>query len=90
MACSWIFFLNPFSHSLSFDWEVYSFQMGFPGSSAVKESAYNTGDLGLIPGLGRSPGEGKGNPLQYSGLENSGSQRVRCDFHFSLFSNNYI
>ena len=37
----------------------------------VKASAYNAGDLGLIPGLGRSPGEGNGNPLQYSCLENS-------------------
>ena len=37
----------------------------------VKESSHNAGDLGLIPGLGRSPGEGKGYPLQYSGLENS-------------------
>ena len=44
---------------------------GFPCGSAGKESACNAGDLGLIPGLGRSPGEGKGNPLQYSGLENS-------------------
>ena len=41
-----------------------------PGSSAGKESAGNAGDLGLISGLGRSPGEGKGYPLQYSGLEN--------------------
>ena len=40
-------------------------------SSAGKESACNVGDLGLITGLGRSPGEGIGNPLQYSGLENS-------------------
>ena len=45
--------------------------MGFPGGSAGKESACNTGDLGLIPGLGRTPGEGKGYPLQCSGLENS-------------------
>ena len=51
-------------------------------SQLVKESACNTGDLGSIPGLGRSPGEGTGHPLQYSGLENSmdcivmGSQRV--------------
>ena len=44
---------------------------GFPGGSDGKESACNVGDLGLIPGLGRSPGEGKGYPLQYSGLENS-------------------
>ena len=40
------------------------------GGSDGKESTCNTGDLGLIPGLGRSPGEGKGYPLQYSGLEN--------------------
>ena len=45
--------------------------MDFPCSSAGKESACNAGDLGSIPGFGRSPGEGKGYPLQYSGLENS-------------------
>ena len=45
--------------------------LGFPGGSAGKESACIVRDLGLIPGLGRSPGEGKGYPLQYSGLENS-------------------
>ena len=45
--------------------------MGFPESSVGKESACNAGDLGCIPGLGRSPGEGKGYPLQYSVLENS-------------------
>ena len=50
---------------------------GFPGGSAGKESPCNVGDQGSIPGLGRSPGEGNGYPLQYSGLENSmGSQRV--------------
>ena len=43
--------------------------MGFPCGSAVKESSGNVGDLGLIPGLGRCPGGGKGYPLQYSGLE---------------------
>ena len=43
---------------------------GFPGGSDSKASACNAGDLGLIPGLGRSPGEGNGNPLQYSCLEN--------------------
>ena len=42
-----------------------------PGGSDGKESAYNAGDLGSTPGLGRSPGEGNGNPLQYSCLENS-------------------
>ena len=45
-------------------------KMGFPGSLDGKESACNAGDLGLIPGLGRSPGEGNGNPFQYSCLEN--------------------
>ena len=64
---------------------------GFPGSSDGNESACNAGDLGLIPGSGRSPEEGNGNPLQYSCLENPhgqrslgglqaiGSQRVRHD-----------
>ena len=42
----------------------------FPGGSDVKASACNVGDLGSIPGSGRSPGEGNGNPLQYSCLEN--------------------
>ena len=50
--------------------------LGFPCGSAGKESACNTGDLGSIPGLGRSPGEGKGYPLQYSGPVSMGSQRV--------------
>ena len=45
--------------------------LGFPCGSAGKESSCNVGGLGLIPGLRRSPGEGKGYPLQYSGLENS-------------------
>ena len=45
--------------------------LGFPGGSAGKESTHNAGDLGSIPGLGRCPGEGKGYPLQHSGLENS-------------------
>ena len=43
----------------------------FPGGSAGKESACSVGDLGLISGLGRSPGEGKVYPVEYSGLENS-------------------
>ena len=52
--------------------------LGFPSGSAGKESACNVGDQGLIPGLGRSPGEGKGYyPLQYSGLENS----INCIVH---------
>ena len=44
--------------------------LGFPGGSEVKASASNAGDSGLIPGLGRSPGEGNGKPLQYPCLEN--------------------
>ena len=64
---------------------------GFPGGSAGKEPACSAGDLSSIPGLGRSPGEGKGYPLQYSGLENSmdwivhevGKSRTRLSgFHF--------
>ena len=50
---------------------VSSAYLGFPDSSGGKESACNAGDLGSVPGLGRSSGEGKGYPLQYSGLENS-------------------
>ena len=45
--------------------------VGFPGGSVVKNLPANTGDMGSTPGSGRSPGEGNGNPLQYSGLENS-------------------
>ena len=45
--------------------------MGYPGDSDSKQSVCNAGDLGSIPGSGRSPGEGNGNPLQYSCLENS-------------------
>ena len=65
--------------------------LGFPGGSTGKESACNAGDLGLIPGLGRSPGGGNGYPLQYSGLEKSmgcivhgvAKNRTRLsDFHF--------
>ena len=49
--------------------------MDFPGGSDGKASAYNAGDLGSIPGSGRSPGEGNGNPLQYSCLEKSHGQK---------------
>ena len=61
-------------------------QVGFPDSSAGKESACNAGDLGSIPGLGRAPGEGKGYPLQYSGLENSmdcTDMTERLSLHFT-------
>ena len=58
--------------------------MNFPGGSYGEESAYNAGDLGLIPGSERSLGEGNGNPLQYSCLENSmdrGSWRATESSH---------
>ena len=73
--------------------------LGFPGGSAGKESTFNAGDLGSIPGLGRSPGEGNGYPLQYSGLENSmdctvhgvatsltGLSDFHCVYDFSSYS----
>ena len=65
---------------------------GFPSGSAGKESTCNVRDMGSIPGLGRSPGEGKGYPLQYSGLDNSmdcivhavaKSRTQLSDFHFT-------
>ena len=56
--------------------------LGFPYGSAGKESSCNVGDLGSIPGLERSPGEGKGYPLQYSGLENS----MDCIVHGAIKS----
>ena len=68
--------------------------MGFPDSSAGKESPCNARDLGWIPGLGRSPGDGKAYPLQYFGLENSmdrivygvAKSRTRLiSFHFHIF-----
>ena len=61
--------------------------MGFPGGSDAKESACNSGDLGSIPGLGRTAGEGNGNPLQYSCLENpmvKESGRLQCRGHKEL------
>ena len=55
--------------------------LGFPGGSDGKESAGNMGDLGLIPGLGRSPGGGYGNPLQYSCLKNRHGQRSLAGYN---------
>ena len=72
---------------------------GFPGDSAGKEFACKVGDLNLIPGLGRSPGEGNGYPLRYSGLENSmdcivhrvtKSRTWLSSFHFHLGSKPFI
>ena len=57
---------------------VHILKKGFPGGSAGKESTCTAGDLGLIPGLGRSPGEGRSYPLQYSGLENSMESPWSC------------
>ena len=61
-----------FQDGTSSDYEqiILSFILTFPGGSDSKASACNAGDPGLIPGWGRSPGEGNGNPLQYSCLEN--------------------
>ena len=72
------FFILVFNHVL----------LGFPCGSAGKEYACNAGDLGWIPVLGRSPGEGKGYPLQYSGLENSmGSQTWRSSWDLRVGHN---
>ena len=79
---TYIQIINPFTTIVLF---------GLPCGSAGKESTCNVGDLGSIPGLGRSPGEGKGYPLQYSGLEKSMDCRVHgvtkswtqlSNFHF--------
>ena len=73
----------------------YPVFLGFLCDSAGKESACNAGDLGSFPGLGRSPGDGNGYPLQYSGLENSKNCIVHeghkestrlSDFHFHFLS----
>ena len=83
---------------MTWDWTVLRLfcilpypKRDFPVSSVSKESACNAGDLGSTPGLGRSPGEGKGYPLQYSGLENSmdcvvhgiTKSRTPSNFHFT-------
>ena len=67
----WVIFpMFSFNMHLRFILERVYLILGFPHSSVGKESACNAGDPGLIPGSGRSPGEGNGNPLQYSCLEN--------------------
>ena len=81
LGCTWIFFsgkkyvvkhqkitVNQKSHLKIND--ITALLLGFPSRSVGKESACNAGDQGSIPGFGRSPGEGNGNPLQYSCLEN--------------------
>jgi len=64
------FLLLNFQDSLHIFWLIFVY-WGFPDSSVGEDSTCNAGDLGSIPGLGRSPGGGKAYPLQYSGLENS-------------------
>ena len=56
--------------SLPMEQEMFNIKIDFPGGSNGKASVYNAGDLGSIPGLGKSPGEGNGNPLQDYCLEN--------------------
>ena len=65
-----MFFKNAFKIQLS-TYKTPSVSRYFPGSSDSNESGCNVGDLGSIPGLGRSPGEGNGYPLRYSSLENA-------------------
>ena len=72
-ACIYIYiYINLFflEELLLLIFQVVSINMDFPGGSDGKASAYSAGDLGLIPGSGRSSGEGNDNPLQYSCLEN--------------------
>ena len=82
--------VQPYFHQQSKPSLLPSLDSGFPGGSEVKASACNVGDLGSIPGSGRSPGEGNGNPLQYFAwrtpwteepgrLQSTGSQRVGHD-----------
>ena len=72
---STIYIFNQSFHFQIINYFTYS--MGFHGGSAGKKSAHNMGDLGSIPGLGRSAGEGNGYPLKYSGLKNS----MDCTVH---------
>ena len=81
-------------HGILIPYLIWYFDMGFPGGSDYKEYACNVGDLGSISGLGRSSGEEKGYPLQYSGMENSvdcivlgvaKSGTLLSVFHFQIF-----
>ena len=83
-----------FMNELEYFFGENAFVLSFSGGSAGKESACSVGDLGSIPGLGRSPGEENGYPLQYSDLENSMDCRVHgvakswtrlSDLHFSVY-----
>ena len=68
---------------------LYSYN-GFPGGPEVKVSACNAGELGSIPGLGRSPGEGNGNPLQYSCPENPVDRGAWCLILLCYFIYDYF
>ena len=68
----WLLYSQPFLSNMALPvCEERPYYEYFPGGAEVKAFACNVGDLGSIPGLGRSPGEGNGSPLQYSCLENS-------------------
>ena len=73
----------------SFIFVLTVLNMGFPGGTVVKNpaKAEDTGDVGSIPGSGRSPGVGNGNPLQYSCLENSMDREASVQFSCSIVSN---
>ena len=71
-------------------WSVLIFYMDFPCGSAGKESACNVGDLCLIPELGRSPGEGKGYTVQYSGLKNSFTLWNKVFVFYSIVENKIL
>ena len=94
LICPWFWLLMVSPEDKA--WFFHSFlggNLGFPCGSAGKESTCHAGDLGLIPGLGRSPGERKGYPLQCSGLENSmgcivrGVAKSRTRLSLSLHGN---
>jgi len=87
-----LWYINNFNYKFPF-LRFSPILMGFPGGSDGKEFACNAGDLGSVPGLGRSPREGNGYPLQYSSLENcmdstvhgvTKSQTRQSDFHFPI------
>ena len=73
-------------NALAVLYKVKHIIMGFPGGSDGKESASNAGDLGPIPGLGRSPGGGHGDPLQYFCLKNPHYQPMTQQFHYYVWA----
>ena len=97
-------FLFTIFRSVIENYIYYDYYWGFPGGSDSRESSCNTGDLGSVPGLGRSPGEGNSSPLQYSGLESPHGRKSwwatvhgitkswtwLSDFHFMIIIMNTI